>query len=1005
MKTTFHFISKLVILQVCMLFVIQATAQNSNWPYFNLEIRNDVQVSPTEYQFDIYLLHTGNYTTPVYFETSGFQVGLLVNDSIRNGGTFSDSLVPGSNSELSPYQRSIAFGIYDATPNKCLRITGQAASIGMGTIISKIGLGTKLMRVRLINSVPFANARPNLTLTAYNNVGYIYPTKINARIGAVSTNISAPTNGGYNQTNITSSYNNPLLNSSEPNLVMTGDGKYCPGGTPVILRLPYSFIGTNYQLLKDGLNYGTALAGTGAALNWNVSDSGTYTCITSHAIILNGSAVVTTTSTATPTGAASQAICNGATVADLVATGSAIKWYDASLGGNVLLSSDILISGNSYYASQTAGGCESVDRFGVTVLFNPTPGFTVTTKTITNISFTTATFNGELTATCLNPTLSRGFVCARHADPRLGDATTRTINSGSGIGVFSSNVAYLEYNTIYWVRAFETDASGITYGELITFKTNNYPSFNLELRNDSMISDHEYEFDVYLLHTGDYVSPPQFELASVQMGLGFSSTILNGGTVTPTIVPGSTDEMNPSQRQTNSNLFVSGPMSGSTDMGIKVIGTSQGIATIINTTIGTRVMRLRLTNSVPFKKIDFNVKLILWNPTISLITKAWAYIGGTVIEITSYGTYISHLSHPLYMTGGGTYCAGSSSFVVGVDSTFIGSNYQLMKDGLNYGAIKAGTGHALSWIVNEAGNYTCVSGTTNVNGTAVVSIINTPAPTGDTAQLICDRAMISNLLANGTDIKWYDAPTGGNLFSSTDTLINGNRYYASQTLNACESQSRLAVRFNNIKTLHLRLFLEGLFDISSGNTMLEAQDVNWNNNATYAKFGSGIADQIDLELHQESAPYNIMFAQNNLNLSTAGYTDVNIPCENTANYYIAIKNRNHLQTWSALAVPFNTSAINYDFTTSATSAYQASGGGNPQAQVGNGVFAFYCGDLNQSMRVDFDDFNLFEPFMTGLTYGYTIADINGNALVDFDDFNIFEPRLNEGPFAQYPGMP
>ncbi len=45
----------------------------------------------------------------------------------------------------------------------------------------------------------------------------------------------------------------------------------------------------------------------------------------------------------------------------------------------------------------------------------------------------------------------------------------------------------------------------------------------------------------------------------------------------------------------------------------------------------------------------------------------------------------------------------------------------------------------------------------------------------------------------GSAIKWYDAPTGGNLLSSTALLVSGNHYYASQTVNGCESTSRLDV--------------------------------------------------------------------------------------------------------------------------------------------------------------------------------------------------------------------
>lgn len=56
--------------------------------------------------------------------------------------------------------------------------------------------------------------------------------------------------------------------------------------------------------------------------------------------------------------ASNQSFSSGATVADLVATGTAIKWYSASTGGSPLTSSTTLASG-TYYVSQTVNDCES----------------------------------------------------------------------------------------------------------------------------------------------------------------------------------------------------------------------------------------------------------------------------------------------------------------------------------------------------------------------------------------------------------------------------------------------------------------------------------------------------------------------------------------------------------------------------------------------------------------------------------------------------------------------
>ena len=61
------------------------------------------------------------------------------------------------------------------------------------------------------------------------------------------------------------------------------------------------------------------------------------------------------------------------TVANLQATGTAIKWYATETGGTALASTDAISNGTTYYASQTVYGVESIDRLAVTATIDPTP--------------------------------------------------------------------------------------------------------------------------------------------------------------------------------------------------------------------------------------------------------------------------------------------------------------------------------------------------------------------------------------------------------------------------------------------------------------------------------------------------------------------------------------------------------------------------------------------------------------------------------------------------------
>ena len=121
------------------------------------------------------------------------------------------------------------------------------------------------------------------------------------------------------------------------------------------------------------------------------------------------------------------------------------------------------------------------------------------------------------------------------------------------------------------------------------------------------------------------------------------------------------------------------------------------------------------------------------------------------------------------------------------------------------------TGTTIKWYAAATGGTALASTTVLVNGTTyyatqtvnscesanrlavTVSITNTAAPTGNATQTFCSSSTISNLTATGTTIQWYSAATGGSALTSTTALVNGTTYYASQTVNSCESTNRLAV--------------------------------------------------------------------------------------------------------------------------------------------------------------------------------------------------------------------
>ncbi|WP_426482592.1 T9SS type B sorting domain-containing protein [Chryseobacterium sp. R2ACT005] len=89
--------------------------------------------------------------------------------------------------------------------------------------------------------------------------------------------------------------------------------------------------------------------------------------------------------------------------------------------------------------------------------------------------------------------------------------------------------------------------------------------------------------------------------------------------------------------------------------------------------------------------------------------------------------------------------------------------------------------YVIHWTYND-GNGNTVTQNQNV-------IVTSPSlPTAaNVQQTFCaiNNSKISDIQITGQNIKWYDA--AGNVLSSTTALTNGQTYYASQTINGCES--------------------------------------------------------------------------------------------------------------------------------------------------------------------------------------------------------------------------
>lgn len=91
-------------------------------------------------------------------------------------------------------------------------------------------------------------------------------------------------------------------------------------------------------------------------------------------------------------------------------------------------------------------------------------------------------------------------------------------------------------------------------------------------------------------------------------------------------------------------------------------------------------------------------------------------------------------------------------------------------------------------------SVTPAGGCESITRTAVtVDLTVTPAPDADAEQTLCHGSTVADLEADGETITWYTAATGGTVVSENTVLTDNTIYYASVTVDGCESVSRTGV--------------------------------------------------------------------------------------------------------------------------------------------------------------------------------------------------------------------
>jgi hypothetical protein len=202
--------------------------------------------------------------------------------------------------------------------------------------------------------------------------------------------------------------------------------------------------------------------------------------------------------------------------------------------------------------------------------------------------------------------------------------------------------------------------------------------------------------------------------------------------------------------------------------------------------------------------------------------------------------------------------------------------------------------------------------------------------------------------------------------SGTITVIAG----------ACSGTSSGSFNLLTNATLNLKAYIQGYYAGSGLMTsVLSNQGISTNTNEV---------DTITVELREATTGINIEVQAKGV-INTDGTIALSLPGIVIGNsYYLVVKHRNAIQTWSAAAVTM-TSTTSYDFTTASSKAF-----GDNMIEVETGVFAMYSGDINQDEFVDPFDYPSFDIDNINFESGYKATDLNGDGFIDPFDYPTFD---------------
>jgi hypothetical protein len=420
-----------------------------------------------------------------------------------------------------------------------------------------------------------------------------------------------------------------------------------------------------------------------------------------------------------------------------------------------------------------------------------------------------------------------------------------------------------------------------------------------------------------------------------------------------------------------------------------------GASTQFRLSVPVPVVQARWQWAVDGFPVGNDSVLFLQNPTAGQVISCELRGANCAYSTADITLVLSAAPSVFPTTGGGTTCSRGPRLAVGISGSQIGARYVLLRNGTSTGDTLNGTGQARPFPSQLlVGNYKVLAlsagGCTRLFPDSVV--INHYPVISKSVSPNCTLILGGSTILNATggvsaqSYQWFPAiglsstqgatvvasPQQTTLYSVSIEDFFGCRDTLTVVVTVLTSPPQSVV-------FSVRCLLEGLY-VGSGLMRPGLFLLGLTSQ-------SDAADSLEVGLWNPNA-LSVPVWRDTVVVNTSGLAGVVLPAGFRNNsYFISVRSRNSLETWSAAPVLVQDSLV-YDLSTVLSSAY-SNGSNSPMKLLSGGRFGLYAGDINRDGAIDISDLSAIWTSSFGSPApAYVVTDLSGDGIPDITDISL-----------------